>query len=137
MYKFCLFFILMVMSLSAYSQKKPDPLKNYLPTDNIDARSEDNRRANEPKRKRYRQLIVNKTKNVLYGNPCALEATRKMGFEYVVQSPAAPGSITGWPLFWNNFKVKTRLFFLRSPLWKPILKGKFKKCRVKSGDKVG
>ena len=137
MYKLCLLFILMAISFSANSQEKPDNLKKYLPTDNIDVRSEDNRRANEPKRKRYRQIIVNSTKNILYGNPCALEATHKMGFEYVVQSQGAPGSITGWRLFWNNFKVKARLFVLRSPFWKPILKSKFKKCRIKSGDKVG
>ena len=137
MRKICLLFIFIVVSWTAYSQKKPEPLKKLLPTDNVDVRAEDNRRANAPKRKYYRQIITNHTKNILYGNACALEATRKMGFEYVVQSYGAPGSVTGFRLFWNNFKVKTRLFFLRSPFWKVILNSKFKKCRIKSGDKTG
>lgn len=121
----------------AYGQKKKDSIKDYLPTDNVDVRSEDNKRKNSPKRKHYRQIIKNGTKNILYGNPCAVEATRKMGFEYVVQSKNAPGSIKEFRRFWNNIRVKTRLFFLRSPFWKAILKGKFRKCRIKSGDKVG
>ncbi len=121
----------------AHGQKKKDPIKDYLPTDNVDVGSEDNRKKNAPKRKRYRQIIKNGTKNVLYGNACAIEATHKMGFEYVVQSKSAPGAIRDFNRFWNNFKVKTRLLFLRSPFWKAILKSKFKKCRIKSGDKVG
>ena len=137
MLRFCVLFILLSLSGLTYGQKKNKPLKDYLPTDNVDVRSDDNKRRNAPKRKHYRQIIKNDTKGVLYGNTCALEATRKMGFEYVVQSRNAPGSVRGIRRFWNNLKVKTRLFFLRSPFWKLILKKKFRKCRIKSGDKVG
>jgi len=138
MLKSVLLCLVLILSLDSYAQrKKKDDLKKYLPTDNIELGADDNRRRNAPKEKRYRQIIKNSTKNVLYGNPCAIEATHKMGFEYVVQSKKAPGSTVGFKRQWNNFKVKTRLFFLRSPFWKIILRGKFRKCRVKSGDKVG
>ena len=48
----------------AYGQKKKDSIKDYLPTDNVDVRSEDNKRKNSPKRKHYRQIIKNGTKNI-------------------------------------------------------------------------
>lgn len=137
MLKHFLIFVILCAAGTVYGQKKTKPLKDYLPTDNVDVRSDDNKKKNAPKRKYYRQIIKNSTKGILYGNTCAIEATHRMGFEYVVQSPDAPGSIRGFKRFWNNFKVKTRLFFLRSPFWKLILKKKFKKCRIKSGDKVG
>lgn len=137
MLRIIVFFMLITSAGLAYGQKKKDSLKDYLPTDNLDVKSEDNRKKNAPKRKHYRQIIKNKTKNILYGNTCAIEATHKMGFEYVVQSKGTPGSIRGFRRFWNNFKVKSRLFFLRSPFWRATLNSKFRKCRIKSGDKVG
>ncbi len=127
---------ILVMS-NAQAQRKKDPIEKYLPTDNVNFRKDDNKRKNAPKFNYYRHIIKNKTTNILYGNSCALEATHKMGFEYVVQAPKTPGSTPEFKRLWNNFKVKTRLFFLRSPFWKFILKGKLKKCRIKSGDKVG
>ena len=121
----------------ARAQKKDkSDFEKYIPTEKIDGRS-DNKRKNRPKRKTYKHIVKNKTKKILYGNPCVLEATHKMGFEYVVQIKGSLGSVGEAKRIWNNFEVSVFLCVTRSPFWKLILNNKIKKCRIKSGDKTG
>jgi hypothetical protein len=105
-----------------------------LPTNNT-VNKRVNHRKYEPKRKTYSKLYKTSTKGTLYGNPCALEVTRKMGFEYVPLSQGHGKSTVG--LILNNTYVNGKLIVTRSPFWKLILKKRLKNCRTKSGDGVG
>lgn len=120
----------------AISQKK-ETFQDYLPTENLEMGKDANKRANRTKKKPYNVIYRTNGKKILYGNPCAVEATRKWGFEYVVESKRAPTSKTAKGKFLNNLRVKTGLVFKRSPFWKLILKERFSKCRPKTGDIVG
>lgn len=128
--------VLSGLSFFCIAQKKDD-LKDYIPTENLDSKKDSNKKAYKSKKRRYEVIYRPNAKKILYGNPCAVEATRKMGFEYIVESRRAVRSATQKGKFLNNLKVKTKLVLTRSPFWKLILKKKFKKCRQKSGDLVG
>ncbi len=119
------------------SKKKEKDVQEFIPTDNVDSKKEFNKKKNAPKRKEIRLIIKNNTKWILYGNPCMIEETRKMGFEYAVQTKGIPGSLGFFGRTWNNFQTKFVLTFTRSPFWKLILKSRVKDCRIKSGDLVG
>ncbi len=131
-----LFSILCSIQWTFAQKRDKDSIQRYIPTEKIDGKN-DNKRKNRPKRKKYKHIVKNSTKNILYGNPCVLEATRKMGFEYVIQVRDSPGSVGEFRRVWNNIEVNLYLCLTRSPLWKLILNSKIKKCRIKSGDKTG
>lgn len=105
-----------------------------LPT-NTTVHKKVNKKKNEPERKNYSRLYKRSTKGTLYGNPCAIQATHKMGFEYVPLSQGHGKTKVGFIL--NNVYVNGKLVVTRSPFWKLILKKQFKECRSKSGDGVG
>lgn len=132
------FFITVFISagLLLNAQEKQDP-RNYMPTENVEMGRDSNKRANKPKRKTYDYIYVPTADKVLYGNPCALQATHKMGFEYLVEPVGIKGSKTWKGKLLNNLWVKSKLVVLHSPFWKVALKSKFKKCRPKTGDIVG
>jgi len=105
-----------------------------IPTNSTVRKRVDHRKY-EPKEKSYSRLYKKSTKGILYGNPCALEMTRQMGFEYV---PLAQGrGKTRVGLILNNFAVKSKLCVTRTPFWKSILNKRLKDCRLKTGDFVG
>jgi hypothetical protein len=85
----------------------------------------------------YKYIIKNNTKGIYYGNPCALQVTRKMGFEYDVQVKWTQGSISQFSRNWKNLKVKTGIILRHSPFWKFRLKKKLRDCGLKTGDRVG
>lgn len=136
MIRITVYFTCIFLGFGVLSQKQ-DNIRDYIPTENLDMRKDANKRANRTKVKRYSVIYRPHAKNILYGNPCAVEATRKMGFEYMVESRTGTRSASQLGKFWNNLRVKTKLVVTRSPFWKMILKKKFKKCRPKSGDIVG
>lgn len=104
------------------------------PTNNT-AHKRVNHRKYQPKVKRYDKIYKKSTKKTLYGNPCAIDVTHKMGFEYVPLAQGRGKSSMG--IFINNLFVNTKLIFTRSPAWKLILNKRLKDCRLKSGDGVG
>ncbi|MFY0599620.1 MAG: hypothetical protein JXR03_08100 [Cyclobacteriaceae bacterium] len=122
---------------SAQSRKKTKDLKDFIPTENLDSRKEANTYKNMPKRKVIEYIYKNELDGLLYGNPCAVEETRKMGFEYVFQPLGVQGSVSADDQFTNNVMVNLKLIFTRSPFWKLILNRRIKKCGGKSGDIVG
>ncbi|MCR9254199.1 MAG: hypothetical protein NXI20_27550 [bacterium] len=132
------FIVVAMLSWNEVHAQKKDKgdIQRYLPTEKIDGKN-DNKRKNRPKRKKYKHIVKNKTKNLLYGNPCVLEATHKMGFEYVIQIKGSLGSVNEPRRLWNNFEVNLFLCVTRSPFWRLVLNNKIKKCRIKSGDKTG
>lgn len=90
-----------------------------------------------PKRKRIHYLYTDSSKDLLLGNPCAMKATREMGFEYVLQPLWLPGSPKEKQWEANNLMVNMKLFFTHGPFWRLILKRKIKNCQIQSGDIVG
>ncbi|MFT6865186.1 MAG: hypothetical protein ACJA08_000003 [Cyclobacteriaceae bacterium] len=143
MNKFVSIFILQIALIfclhTTYAQvgKKTKDLSEYMPTQNVDSRKEMNTNKNRPKRKHLDYIFKNDLNGILYGNPCAIEATRKMGFEYVFQPLGIPGSLPVDEQFSNNIMVNIKLIFTRSPFWKLILNRRIKKCKQNSGDMVG
>lgn len=129
-----IFFVLVAWTVNAQNHHD---LHKYIPTENVDAKKRGNRWKHRPKRKHYEVIYKRSTRGTLYGNPCALEATRKMGFEYVIQTPGIPGAVLLEDVRVNNFLVNVKLIFTRSPFWKLILNKKLKRCQQKSGDIVG
>lgn len=127
----------LLLAFSSFAQKKKESFQDYLPTENLEMGKDANNRANRTKKKPYNVIYRPHAKKILYGNPCAVEATRKWGFEYMVEPRKAPRSKTQKGKFLNNLRVKTGLVLKRSPFWKVILKKRFKKCRPMSGDIVG
>lgn len=122
----------MVFSIVSYGQsKKKNDLDKHLPTENIDMWKDANQKSNAPKRKKINHLYKKYGYGVLYGNPCAIEATRKMGFEYVMQPRFGNGEV------YNNIWMNVKLVFTKSPFWKLILNHRINECREKSGDIVG
>ncbi len=90
-----------------------------------------------PRQQYPRYIIITETKGVLYGNPCAVQETQRMGFEYVLLKEGQPGYETPWTKMTHNFWVKTGLVFRRTPFWKLILKNRIEDCRINTGDFVG
>lgn len=124
-----LMFVFFIGCLAVQAQ-----LSDEIPTNGTVRKRVDHRKY-EPKKKTYSQLYKKSTKGILYGNPCALERTRQMGFEYV---PLAQGrGKTRVGLILNNTAVRSKLCITRSPFWKLILNKRLKECRMKTGDFVG
>lgn len=126
----------LIGALGASAQASED-YRAQFPTENIRMGMQSNKGKNKPKRKKIAYIYTEDSKGILYGNPCAVEATRKMRFEYVVQPFGLPGSPNQKDYELNNFLVQLRLFFTRSPFWKLILKKRIRECAEKSGDIVG
>ncbi len=137
-WRFCLLMMLMISLASAEClAQESDEIKKDLPTEKVGFKVEDDSKANRPKKKKIRYIIKNGTSGILYGNPCVLQVTRRMGFEYAVQTPLLPGSTIEPRRLWNNFKVKLLLTLKHGPFWKISLNKRLKECGIKSGDRVG
>jgi hypothetical protein len=106
-----------------------------FPTNNTANKKRFHPKKHRPKTRSYAKIYKRNTKGTLYGNPCALEVTRSMGFEYVPLTRGKGKSPMGRLL--NNLWVKTKLVFTRTPFWKLILNKKLDNCRSRSGDGVG
>lgn len=105
-----------------------------IPTNNtVWKKSKPKKHKSNPKR--YSQLYRKNTKGTLYGNPCAIDVTHKMGFEFVPLAQGHGKTTVGH--FINNALVKTKLTFTRTPFWKLILNKRLKDCRLSSGDGIG
>lgn len=128
--------VLFFLGFRLSAQDNQDPRK-YMPTDNVEMGKDYNKRANRPNRKRYSFIYVPNADKILYGNPCALEATHRMGFEYLVEPRSIEGSKTKTGKILTNLWTKSKLVVTRTPFWKAILKKRFRECRIKSGDLVG
>jgi hypothetical protein len=128
----------LLMGICCYSQNVIDnSYATQFPTENVNFKKDANNAKNQPKRKNISFIYKESSQGILYGNPCAVEATRKMGFEYVLQPPGIPGSPGDKELERNNFLVNLKLIFTRGPFWKLTLNKRIKQCRINSGDIVG
>ncbi len=123
--------------LELSAQRKTKPVGDYIPSENIDRKKDFNKRRNRPKQKNISLIVKNKGDGLLYGNPCMMQETHRMGFEYSVQVKGLPGSLKFFGRLWRNAGVHTKLIFTRGPWWKLTLNKRVEDCRVKSGDLVG
>ncbi len=123
--------------LTSSAQKREKSVHDYFPSENIDARTDYNKKQNLPKEKNISFIVKNNTANLLYGNPCMIDETHRMGFEYSIQIPGLPGSIRTVPRVWRNTGVWLKLIFTKGPWWKLTLNRRVKDCRKRSGDLVG
>lgn len=124
-------------SVTAVAQKQGKPLEETIPTWAIKKKRKNDAQKNMPRELPVRYIIITKTKGVLYGNPCAVQETQKMGFQYILLKKGQPGYADVFEKIDNNFNVKLGLVFRRSPFWKLILKKRIEKCRRNTGDFVG
>ena len=132
-----LFTVLICCAVCLCAQKKEKTVREYMPTDNLEAKKDANRASNAPERKRIALLYVGDANKILYGNPCATKETHRMGFEYIVEPKNGRESKTRKGKFLNNLWVKTKLVVTRSPFWKLILNKRLDACRRQTGDFVG
>ncbi|MFY0687321.1 MAG: hypothetical protein JXQ90_09155 [Cyclobacteriaceae bacterium] len=131
-----IFFILTFTIFSVSVNAQRTSIDEFGPTDHI-VKKKSQVKKNAPKRKKISYVVKNKSQHYLYGNPCMKEATQRMGFEYIVQTPGLPGSVKRWRQILDNSLIFGKLIVTRSPFWKMILNKRVKDCRQKSGDWVG
>ncbi|MFT4738530.1 MAG: hypothetical protein ACI8QD_002424 [Cyclobacteriaceae bacterium] len=131
MHRYLFTVFLLISSLGLAAQQR---YESFEPTEILRRDQAKQREKNAPKRKKVSVIIKSSTKGILYGNPCQLEETRRMGFQYTVQNKGLPGSLKPITLAWHNTKVFLKLTFTKSPFWKLILNQRVKDCREKTGD---
>lgn len=136
--------ILLVLTLliglaeNALAQNNERTLEEDLPTWVVKKKKMRNAaQKDKPREMPVRYIIIKETRGVLYGNPCAVQETQKMGFQYILLKKGQPGYENMWEKVDNNFNVKLGLIFRKSPFWKMILKRRIERCRRDTGDFVG
>ncbi|WP_258105787.1 hypothetical protein [Marinoscillum sp. MHG1-6] len=129
--------LICVHQTHAQGSTKERDFRDHMPTENLDPRKEANVHRNRPKRRNIQYLYKDEPDGTLFGNPCVLEQTRRMGFEYMPNPKGLPGAINDDDQYSNNVMVNLRLIVTHSPFWKLILNRRIKRCREKSGDWTG
>lgn len=122
----------------AQAQNRERTLQEDMPTWVVKKKKMRNAaQKDKPRELPVRYIIIKETRGVLYGNPCAVQETQKMGFQYILLKKGQPGYENMWEKVDNNFNVKLGLIFRKSPFWKAILKKRIERCRRDTGDFVG
>lgn len=114
-----------------------EDFESRFPTNKLRSKTIDDKRQNRPKVKNIVFIYKKNTLNTLYGNPCALDVTRRWRFEYAVEDNTNVYFKKSFARATNNLWVKTRLFFTKGPWWKLVINKRFKDCQVKTGDATG
>ncbi len=133
--RFSIIFILVFIGQNGMAQRKES--SGFLSTEKTVSQMSHIKK-NTPKSQRNIELIFkNNSSKILYGNPCVREQTRKMGFEYTLQSMKNLGAVSVFSMRGHNLLIYSKLILTRSPFWKVILNYQTKDCRRKTGDFVG
>ena len=131
---------LIIFSLSlifSFAVKGQTDVEEYIPTRKVDKKVKEDTKKNRPKRDKVMYIYKRRTNRTLYGNPCALEVTRKMGFEYLAQEKSTIDLKSYWGRFFHNLWTKTKLVARRGPWWKLTVNKRLKECQQKTGDRTG
>lgn len=120
-----------------FGQSGTKPTSKENPSWALDKQKKNDAIKTFPKRIKTRYIIITETKGVLHGNPCAVQETQKMGFQYLLLRKGQPGYETTWDKVANNLWIKTGLVVRKSPFWKTVLKKRIEDCRINTGDFVG
>lgn len=130
-----LFFIFLIFQIGfVFAQKNQKEIHEHFPTRHTSLKK---KKRHKVKQKKFVHIYTTNGNKTLYGSPCGISETQKMGFEYVVEPTKSFRSKTVMGKFLNNIWAKTKLFFTRSPFWKMILNKRIRKCAVGMGETVG
>lgn len=135
--RICFLLFIVCLASHAEAQQEEKEIYDYFPSENIDASKDFNKKVNKPKQKSISFIIKNSNSKLLYGNPCVIDETHRMGFEYSIQIRGLPGSVNGWSRFWKNAGVRLKLAVTKGPWWKLTLNNRIKDCRKRSGELIG
>lgn len=127
----------LIIFLIALKSQGQSSIEEYLPTRKVNKKIVEDSKKNRPKKTEYMYIYKRRTNNTLYGNPCALSVTHKMGFEYLAQEKSKIDLKSYWGRFFHNFWTKTKLVVHRGPWWKLTLQKRLKECQTTTGDRTG
>lgn len=128
---------ILILLCIAFKSQSQSSIEEHLPTRKVNKKIVEDSKKNRPKKTKYMYIYKRRTINTLYGNPCALSVTRKMGFEYLAQETSKIDLKSYWGRFFHNFWTKTKLVATRGPWWKITLNKRLKDCRTTTGDRTG
>lgn len=114
-----------------------DTFKAEIPTGKVERKVNDYTSNQIPKKKEIEYIYVEDAKKMMIGNPCAIEYTRAMGFEYELWHRPDTRFSSFWSRFWHNTWIKSKLCVTRGPWWRAKVKKRFKACAIQSGDFTG
>ena len=85
---------------------------------------------------KYVKIYKPNTKKAIWGSPCALEESHKMGFEYYL---GCPTNRNYFYLDYGMINLVNRVYltFRNGPFWSIRLKRRIKECRYRTGDYNG
>ena len=126
--------LLMGKIMSVHAQ---EDIEKKFPTNKLRVKTEEDKKKHRPKERRLVYIYKTNTVNTLYGNLCALDVTRRWGFEYALEDNTTKNFKKTYHRTKNNFGVKIRLFFTKGPWWKLVINSRLKDCQVKTGDATG
>jgi len=129
--------IVFMVAISDYDVSAQSVVKEDLPTGKVDKKVLDHKNPHTEKKKKLKYIYVKKGKKLLIGNRCAMEVTRKIGFEYQLHHKNTGSFGEKWNRNWHNTWVKTNLFFSKNPFWRSMVRKNLKKCAKQSGDYRG
>jgi hypothetical protein len=133
---FLLLIALLFFGFTSHSQQSN--ASEHFPTSRVDQRVNENTKENAPKQLNIRYIYKKNPGDImLYGNPCALQITRDMGFEYAREHRPDDRFSATWRRFKNNLGTKSKLFFTKGPWWKATVNKRIKRCAQYSGDRRG
>lgn len=127
-------FLLLLICLKAEAQTG---IEENMPTRKVDNKVKEDKKKYRPKSEQLMYIYKRRTNGTLYGNPCALSVTRKMGFEYMAQEKSKIDLKSYWTRFFHNGWVKTKLILRRGPWWKLTVNKRLKDCKGTTGDRTG
>ncbi len=129
--------ILLYILCAGFMVYAQEDIEKKFPTKKLREKTIEDRKSHRPKEKSISYIYKTSTRNTLYGNPCALDVTRRWGFEYAIEEKTEVTFKRFYKRLGNNFGVKLRLFLTRGPWWKLVINKRFKDCRKKTGDTTG
>ncbi|MFY0650896.1 MAG: hypothetical protein JXQ96_02630 [Cyclobacteriaceae bacterium] len=128
--------VLLLVSLSLHAQSQSS-IEEFIPTRKVDKKIKEDLKKNRPKRQKLMYIYKRRTNGTLYGNPCALDVTQKMGFEYLAQETSKIDLKSYWGRFFHNLWTKTKLVARRGPWWKLTVNKRIRDCQSLTGDRTG
>jgi len=132
-----LVFAVFLLSLIGLKAEAQSSIEENMPTRKVDNSVKEDKKKYHSKREKLMYIYKRRTNGTLYGNPCALAVTHKMGFEYMAEQKSTIDLKSYWSRFIHNGWVKTKLVLRRGPWWKITVNKRLKDCQGSTGDRTG
>ncbi|MDX1903483.1 MAG: hypothetical protein SFU27_04935 [Thermonemataceae bacterium] len=85
---------------------------------------------------RYTQIYIRSTQEILYGNTCAEQASKKMRVEFIIIPKDIGFGMKLRNIFGTNLQGHLKAFFRNGFFWRKRLKKKIQRCREMTGDYI-